>query len=122
MKFDKIRIAPRHPTVNFIWYKELIDEDVDTTVPAEGISRSCDISKTGLGLYTANPLTKERLIFVEMVAKEFNLSAVGKIVHVKQMKDGLYRAGIHFLAIPPTDRRSMNEFLRCFREKDNVTS
>ncbi len=96
------RLATRHPTVNFIWYK-IIDGSDDGKQPVEGISKSSDISESGVGMMVTRLIPKGTTVFVEVATRDFNISAVGKVVYTKYEGEGFYRAGVVFLAIPPND-------------------
>jgi hypothetical protein len=96
------RLAARHTTVNFIWYKIIEDSD-DSKQSDEGISKSSDISETGVGMLVTRLIPKGKKVFVEIATKDFNISAVGQIVYTKYEGEGFYRVGIQFLAVPPND-------------------
>jgi len=98
------RVASRHTTVNFVWYKVLRLESDGEKFPNEGISKTCDISETGIGLHVPRALPIGRVIFVEIATKEFNLSVIGKIVYSKPTIEGYHRVGVHFTIVPPNDR------------------
>jgi hypothetical protein len=98
------RKAERHPTINFVWYRVIgirADEDQN---PVEGLAKSCNISETGLGLLVPIPLPVDEKIFVEIAIKNFNLSAVGRIVFSIPIEGNYQQVGIQFLAVPPNDR------------------
>jgi hypothetical protein len=97
------RVAIRHITVKFVWYKVLPQESDGEDFPNEGISKTCDISETGIGLHVPRGLPLGRQIFIEINTKEFNLSAVGKIIYSKATMEGYHRVGVHFVVIPPND-------------------
>ncbi len=74
----------RRPAVRFIWYK-LVKEDIEETkYTTEGISKMCDLSSSGMGIYVTSELPVGELIFIEMAAKEFGMSAIGEIVNVRK--------------------------------------
>lgn len=98
------RVASRHTTVKFVWYKVLPLESNGEDFPNEGISKTCDISETGIGLHVPRGLPNGRQIFIEINTKEFNLSAVGKIIYSRATMEGYHRVGVHFLVVPPSDR------------------
>jgi len=115
-KSTNARTAPRYQAVKFIWYK-VVEDDIDNiSETSAGISRTCDISASGVGLYTTELLPVGKLIFIELVTGDFNLSAIGKIVHVKPSKNDLYRAGVLFLVIPPNDRYLFGKLLKHYRD------
>jgi hypothetical protein len=98
------RIASRYSTVKFVWYRILRLESDGEKLPSEGISKTCDISETGIGLHAPRALPVGRMIFVEIATTEFNLSAIGHIVYSKPTAEGYHRIGVHFTIIPPNDR------------------
>ena len=102
------RIAPRREMVRLVWYKILEDgpeeEQGGTGAACEGISKMCDISASGMGLYVAEQLPIGRIIFTEVSTRSFTFSAVGRIVYSKAQEDGFFRIGINFLIVPPNDR------------------
>jgi len=94
------RAATRHITVNFIWYKIIDGEEKESI---EGISKSNDISETGVGMLVTRLIPNGKRVFIEIATQKFNISAVGKIVYSKYEGEGFYRAGVQFLALPPND-------------------
>ena len=107
---EERRQAARHPIIDFVWYK-IIDENMEATdIESEGVSKMCDISRTGIGIYVTRKLPLHKLIFIELAANRIRLSAVGQIVNVREINEGSYRMGIRFLIIPPNDRLAMAKF------------
>jgi hypothetical protein len=98
------RIASRYSTVKFVWYRILKLESNGENFPNEGISKTCDISETGIGLHAPRALPVGRMVFVEIATTEFNLSAIGKIIYSKPTTEGYHRIGVHFTIVPPNDR------------------
>lgn len=117
-KGESRRRAKRTSVISFIWYK-LLDSDLDAMVSGEGIAQiktegvahSCDISRTGVGLYLAHPLPAEATVFIEVAGKKLNLSAIGKVVYSKKEKKGYYRVGLEFVVIPPNDLISLKKYV-----------
>ncbi|MBN2496115.1 MAG: PilZ domain-containing protein [Deltaproteobacteria bacterium] len=109
-------VATRYPTVNFVWYSILDDESDGEELPSEGISKTCDISASGVGILVPRPLPVGKRIFLEVATKEFNLSAVGRVVYSKASMEGYYRVGVQFMVIPPNDRLRL---ARHFRSNGN---
>ncbi len=110
------RIASRYSTVKFVWYRILRLESDGENFPSEGISKTCDISETGIGLHAPRALPVGRMIFVEIATTEFNLSAIGQIVYSKPTAEGYHRIGVHFTIVPPNDRLLL---MRHFGSHDN---
>lgn len=106
------RVAARHITVKFVWYKVLPSELNGEDFPNEGISKTCDISETGIGLHVPRGLPVGSHIFIEINTRNFNLSAVGKIVYSKATMEGYHRVGAHFLVIPPNDLLLLKKYFR----------
>ncbi len=97
------REATRHILVNLMWYKILDDESGETGPSGEGISKSRDISETGVGIYVTRPMPVGKNIFIELAVKDFSLSALGKIVYSTPTSDGYHRVGIKFVVVPPKE-------------------
>jgi hypothetical protein len=94
----------RHSLVRFVWYRPL-DRD---GAKREGVARSCDLSLSGIGIYTTRPLEPGTSVFVEIAAREFNLSAVGEVAHCTAAGD-TFRVGIAFVVLPPNDRALLRQ-------------
>lgn len=105
------RSSPRISLVRFIWYKVIDQEQLPDGGTREGISRMCDISKTGVGLYVTQPIDAGKRVFLEVATTKENLSAVGQVANARPTADGLFRVGIHFIAIPPNDRLALDNLL-----------
>ena len=98
------RVASRYSTVRFVWYQILKMDSDGENFPSEGISKTCDISETGIGLHAPRALPVGRIVFVEIATTEFNLSAIGKIVYSRPTPEGYHRIGVNFTIVPPNDR------------------
>ena len=109
------RVASRHSTVKFVWYRVLSLESDGEDFPSEGISKTCDISETGIGLHAPRALPVGRIIFLEIATTEFNLSAIGKIIYSRPTTEGYHRVGVHLTIVPPNDRLLL---MRHFRSHD----
>jgi hypothetical protein len=109
------RVASRHSTVKFVWYRVLSLESDGEDFPSEGISKTCDISETGIGLHAPRALPVGRIIFLEIATTEFNLSAIGKIIYSRPTTEGYHRVGVHLTIIPPNDRLLL---MRHFKSHD----
>ena len=105
------RSSPRLVLVRFIWYKVIQEEWPSDQEPQEGISKMCDISRTGVAVQVTKPIGAGKRVFLEISTTKDNLSAVGQVTHSRPTGDGLYRVGIHFLAIPPNDRLALNNLI-----------
>ncbi len=96
----------RVPYIKFAWYRTVHDtsmgseEDPDSL---EGISRTCDISRTGIGIVVARPIAVGTLVFVEIATDQTNLSGIGKVMNSARIQSGMHRVGIHWLVVPPND-------------------
>lgn len=94
----------RHPMVSLVWYRIVEDVDILETKELEGISKMCDISQSGLGLYTPREIQKDKLVFLEVNTKtDGNFSAVGRVVNVSKVDETYYRIGVRFIVVPPND-------------------
>ena len=105
------RQSRRLQSVSFIWYKILRDEAEQEDPADEGISKMCDISKSGVGLYVMRPMPVDKTVFIEITTKSFNFSAVGRIRYSRASDRGYFRIGIRFIAIPPNDRLLLSELI-----------
>ena len=106
------RRAKRHAAVDFVWYKVLPAEGEDPASSPEGVSKMCDISKTGIGIYATQRLPLGSAVFIELGANKFSMSAVGTVVSEIKIKENYYRTGIHFKIIPPNDRMTLAKFMK----------
>lgn len=104
---SNLRRSKRHVMVNFVWYKTLPDNTTDTD--HEGISRSTNLSLHGIGLVTTVELPVGKILFMEIVTRNFNISAVGKVVHLKPIKKNAYQLGVEFVILPPDDLMLLNK-------------
>ncbi len=92
--------------MNFIWYRVLQNgEDGACEGPEEGVARSCDLSASGIGLVTPREIGKGSLLMLEVMTTAGNLSAVGRVCHVRPAAEGCFRLGLELEAMPPNDRR-----------------
>ena len=105
------RSSERISLVRFIWYKVIDEERQAGDESQEGISRMCDISTTGVGIYVAQPIAAGKRVFLEVSTTGENLSAVGQVANSRPTAEGLYRVGIHFIVIPPNDRFALDNLL-----------
>jgi len=103
-KESKQRAEERRSVVNFVWYRVLVDLDAEADDDLCGIARSCDVSASGVGIYTPRALPAGELIFLEIATRKGNLSGVGTIVYSRLVERGLHRVGIRLEIVPPNDR------------------
>lgn len=104
---DERRRASRAVLVTFAWYQ--IIREAGTDQPGEsGISQSCDVSESGVGLLTARPLEPGARVFLELSTSVGSLSAVAEVANCNGTSDGRYRVGLRLLVIPPSDRESFD--------------
>ncbi len=106
------RSSKRHSAVDFVWYKVLKEKGSEQYSSLEGVSKMCDISKTGIGIYVTQKLPVGQYVFLELAANKLNLSAVGEIVSDIRIKENYYRVGIRFTIIPPNDRMTLTTVLK----------
>ena len=109
---SKQRAAKRRPVVNFVWYRVLIDLGEEGDDALCGIARSCDVSASGVGIFTPRPLPDGELIFLEIATRKGNLSGVGTIIYSRQVERGLHRVGIRLEIVPPNDRPLLGRILK----------
>jgi len=105
------RVAARQELVRFVWYSVISEQAGAEQSAAEGLSRTCDISQTGIGLWTITPLPPGASVFLEIALTTFTMSAVGKVMNGNVDQDGWYRAGIQFRVVPPNDRLRLDALL-----------
>jgi len=111
------REAARHAITQFVWFK-VIEEDPDKTKESqEGISKMCDISETGVGLYTTTPIGVGKTAFVEIRMGDFNISGVGQVAYSRKADERYYRIGIRLTIVPPNDRFLLGQFIEAKRKK-----
>ncbi len=103
------RRAHRSKIVKFIWYKIL--EELPDSTGDEGIAYSCDLSRTGVGIYISRSLPINKKIFLEISLGDQTLSGVGLIAYSKMGAEGKYRIGVRFLVLPPNDRILLKKVL-----------
>jgi len=109
---SKQRVAKRRSVVNFVWYRVLVDLSEESDDALCGIARSCDVSESGVGIFTPRPLPDGELIFLEIATRKGNLSSVGTIVYSRQVERGLHRVGIRLEIVPPNDRPILAKVLK----------
>ena len=90
------RRMPRRGAVKLIWYKVIGQEE-------EAIARSCDVSVSGMGLYTTHPVATGEEVFVEVITASGAVSCVGRVMHCREHGE-YYRVGLQIEAMPPNDR------------------
>lgn len=100
------RQSARYLVVDFVWFT-VIEENIDESHLLEGLSRMCDISKGGIGIYVTEKLPLHKLVFLELAANKIRISAIGRIVNQRETEDGQYRVGIQFKIVPPNDRLTL---------------
>jgi hypothetical protein len=98
------RITKRHSLVRFVWYKVLSNEFDQLESSLEGISKSCDISETGVGLYATSHIPVNTPVFLEIATLKFNISCIGKVAYSRQSEKNYFRIGVRFVLLPPNDR------------------
>jgi len=97
------RRAKRFSSNEFIWYHVVDDQEDPSSTSSEGVCLLTDVSETGIGFCTADPLPIGKRVFVEIATKIVDISAVGRIVHSAFVANRHYRAGLCFEAMPPND-------------------
>jgi c-di-GMP-binding flagellar brake protein YcgR len=95
------RQSPRYFSTNFTWFKIIDSTGQDST---EGISKSFDISLTGIGLHHSQGLSSGKYIFLEIVRKAACICVAGKIVYSKKENDNFFRVGVEFVVVPPNSK------------------
>lgn len=104
IKSEERRITKRHSLVRFVWYKVIDKEFNQLESSLEGISKSCDISETGVGLYTTSHIPVNTPVFLEIATLKFNISCIGKIAYSRPSENNYFRVGVRFVLLPPNDR------------------
>ena len=100
------RGAQRVTCVRFAWYQMIVDDDAGGEEHAglEGITKTCDLSRLGIGIEVAEPLPHGALVFIEIATDQVNLSGLGRVSNSGRLPNGLYRTGIRWIVVPPNDR------------------
>ena len=107
------RMAVRYKTVDLTWFKTL---RVQPEKSVEGVSKMCDLSETGIGLFLTQPLTVGELVFIEIASGKLRMSAVGRVVHQRETSPRRYRVGVNFEVVPPNDRMALASFFQRLSE------
>ena len=93
------RDSSRCPLITFCWYSVVGESGSDH----EGLARSCDISKTGVGVVTSKAVPVGQYVFIEVATGAGQLSAIGKVMYCSPIDGGSYRVGLRLDIVPPTD-------------------
>ena len=105
------RRSSRRPLVRFVWFRLIEDSlevGLDPDVPVEGIAHSCDISVGGVGITISHCYPVAAKLFIEIATGSFNISAVGRVAHIKPVGNQFF-LGIEFVVMPPNDRLLLNK-------------
>lgn len=102
------RAAERFSFITFTWYKR-VDDSAQSA--EEGVARSCDISIAGAGMVTTRALPVGARIFLEVVSRLGNLSAIGRVAHCSPASDGCFRVGVRIEFVPPTDQLTLQRII-----------
>jgi hypothetical protein len=102
------RASERLTFITFTWYKRVDDAAQPSE---EGVARSCDISNTGAGMVTSRALPAGARVFVEVVSRVGNLSALCRVMHCAPTHDGCFRVGLRIEFVPPTDQMTLQRIV-----------
>ncbi|MDH5490889.1 MAG: PilZ domain-containing protein [Myxococcales bacterium] len=98
------RRRDRHRLVRFAWYQEI-------GVRTEGgLARSTDLTENGIGLIAARPIDLGARVFVQLALPAELISVVARIVHARG-EGALFRLGLAFEIVSPTDRATLRRVL-----------
>lgn len=95
------RLRKRNATTLFVWYVSL-NPAADNS--GGHIAHTADVSTSGIGIHSAIELSIGELLFCELTGSQGNVSAVGRVMHCKQVDGKYYRVGVRFEVVPPNDR------------------
>lgn len=101
------RQSSRATMVTFAWYQVLAEVGANESGPS-GISQSCDVSETGIGLLTTRQLEPGARVFVELSTSLGSLSAVAEVANCQRTSGDRYRVGLKLLVVPPSDREAFD--------------
>lgn len=114
------RIAPRQAMVSLVWFHSVVDPEGEDQV-VEGIARSVDVSRRGLGLITTQPVPVGTLLFMEITLRRTSATGpgthfaqvhcVGRAMHCSETEDGSHRVGIRVELVPPSERALLERIL-----------
>jgi hypothetical protein len=104
---DERRQKSRATMVTFAWY-QVLPHPGSGQPGASGISQSCDVSETGIGLLTTRDLPHAARVFIELSTGLGGLSAVAEVANCQRTSDGRYRVGLKLLVVPPSDREAFD--------------
>jgi hypothetical protein len=98
------RSGQRHPFVALVWFCRLGPEDDDSKQLIDGLAKTADVSSTGLGFDSNEPIPPGERIFLEVSVRKVSVSCVARVVHCGFRRGGRFRIGVRFLIVPPNDR------------------
>jgi hypothetical protein len=105
------RSTRRHAYRQLVWFK-IMGEAADLAGDClEGVSRSSDISTSGLGLVSSVPMPVGKSVFVEIPGRGFKFSAMGRVVYSCPLDGKFHRVGIRFSVIPPNSRVDLDRLI-----------
>jgi hypothetical protein len=99
------RVHRRYRKATLVWYCAI--DPNSSAEPAEGIGSGFDISRTGLGLTAPKPIPLGARLLVHVRCREFEVTAVTKVVRLRMVDPTLYEVGLHFVAVSPDQRALM---------------
>jgi hypothetical protein len=102
------RRTKRHPFIAFAWYKRVDDRAASDE---EGVARSCDVSDGGIGMVTTRPFPLNAYLFIELIAGESRISALGRVMHSSALTSGHFRVGVRVESVPPTCQLAWQQLL-----------
>lgn len=102
------RAETRHTFISFAWFRRVDDGASESD---QGVARSCDISPNGAGLVTSRALPPGARVFLEVISRVGNLSAITVVAHCTPTNDGCFRVGLRIEFVPPTDQLTLQRIV-----------
>ncbi len=102
-------LAPRYRTTRFVWLRALRTGEAASR---EQLCFSADVSRSGVGLMTSEPLEAGAEVFLRVVFQEQrgDVTALCRVVYCNEQRgSSCFRVGLEFVLVPPDCRRFLNE-------------
>jgi hypothetical protein len=105
------RRSRRQLFTKFVWYCRVREAGESSGPLEEGLAHACDISASGVGVVTSQPIAANARLFLEIAAKAGTLSLVARVTHCRKESDGKFRLGLDLEVVPPNDRATLARIL-----------
>jgi len=105
------RRSERKDTLNFLDIEHVAREG---EVLNQGMGRTIDVSTVGLKLETYLPLSVGEALHVSIGLDDDVVELQGRIVHVVEVGQDTYHAGVEFVGLDANGQRVLNRYLEAF--------